>query len=128
MDFFEAQDFFKKMYPNKKISFEFDEKCHHIHELVYTDGLPNVVHHIENNKVKINIEGMPSQYINIKPHRLNYVWSDMKNMINSKNDIYLNDEQVEELNENNVQEFSRITGISPQKLMKKKNLKGSSNV
>lgn len=86
MDFIQAQEFFKNMFPGKNIKYEFDEKCHRFHELIYTDGIPNEVHHIENDKVKITVEGMDSQYVPIKPHRECCSWELMKKMINSKMD------------------------------------------
>ncbi len=86
MDFIQAQDLFKNMFPGKTIKYEFDEKCHRFHELTYTDGIPNAIHHIENNKVKVTVQGMDSQYVSIKPHRECCSWETMKKMINSKED------------------------------------------
>ncbi len=86
MDLFQAKDFFKQLHPEKNISYEFDEKCHRIHELIYTDGEPNPVHHIENNKVKVTVEGQPSVYVSIMPHRECATWDHMKKLINSKKD------------------------------------------
>lgn len=84
MNFYETQDMFKQIYPGKQISFEFDDKCCRVHEIIYTDGLPNEAHHIENNKVKVTIEGMDSIYVPILPHRQVCTWSHMKNLIASK--------------------------------------------
>ena len=84
MDFFQVQDVFKQMHPGKNISFEFDEKCHRVHELVYTDGVPNPVHHIENNKVKVTVEGNDPIYVSILPHRECATWDHMKSLINKK--------------------------------------------
>jgi hypothetical protein len=98
MDFFEAQNFFKQAYPGKKISFEFDEKCQRFHQLVYTDGNPNPMHHIENHKVKVTIEGQPPIYVSIKPHRETATWVHMKKLIDSKNDVHINDEDLREMN------------------------------
>lgn len=84
MNYFEAKEMFKKMYPEKKIDFEFDEKCHRVHELIYTDGKPNPVHHIENDKVKVSVEGMDAIYVPIQPHRECATWEHMKSLINSK--------------------------------------------
>lgn len=86
MDFFQAQDLFNKMHPGKKVSFEFDEKCQRVHELIYTDGIPNHIHHIENNKVKVTVEGQEPVYISILPHRECATWDYMKKLINSKQD------------------------------------------
>lgn len=84
MDFFEAQDFMKKMYPDKAITFEFDEKCQRLHELVYTDGIPNEIHHIQCEQIKATVDGMEPFYIPIKPHRLSVSWDFMKSMLSSK--------------------------------------------
>lgn len=82
MNFFETQDFFKTINPGKNLSFDFDHKCHRIHELIYTDGKPNPIHHVENNKVKVTVEGQDPIYVPIKPHRQVYTWEAIKNMIN----------------------------------------------
>lgn len=84
MDFLEAQDVFNKMYPLKKITFDFDEKCHRNYELVFTDGIPNPIHHIANNKVKVTVEGMDPIYVPILPHREVATWDHMTNLINKK--------------------------------------------
>lgn len=70
MNLYEAKDFFKQMYPNKQISFDFDEKCYRFLEIVMTDGKPNPTHHCECQKVKVMIEGMDPIYVPIQPHRL----------------------------------------------------------
>ena len=84
MNYFEVQDFFKKLYPGKKIDFEFDDKCHRFHELVYVDGIPNEMHHVENHKVKVTVEGMDPIYVPIKPHRETWTWEAIKKLIMSK--------------------------------------------
>lgn len=88
MDFFSAQDFFKQMYPGKKIDYEFDEKCHQKHELIYTEGKPNAHHHVENDRVKVTVEGLPSVYVKILPHREVFTWEEIKRIINSKTEIH----------------------------------------
>jgi hypothetical protein len=84
MDFFELKDFMASMHPGKKIDYEFDEKCHRKHELIYTNGVPNPYHHVENHHVKMTIEGQAPIYAPIMPHREVYAWDDMKKMINGK--------------------------------------------
>lgn len=90
MDYYQAKDFFKQMYPGKTITFEFDEKCHRFHQLVYTDGIPNPIHHIENNQIKVTVEGMDPIYVPIQPHRECAPWDHMKKLINSKPDPVVN--------------------------------------
>jgi len=72
MNFFQAQTFFKRMYPNKEIQFEFDEKCLGRVELEYTDGELNPIHHVENNKLKVTVFDMDAIYVDIAPHRQNF--------------------------------------------------------
>ena len=86
MNLFEVKDFFKNMYPGKNIKYEFDEKCHRTHELIYTDGKPNPVHHIESNKVKVTVETMAPVYVPIAPHRECASWDQMKKLILGKQD------------------------------------------
>jgi hypothetical protein len=81
MNFFEAQDFFKQMYPGKEMKFSFDQKCHRFYEIVITDGKPNPIHHVENNKVKVEVSGMDPIYVPIQPHREVYNHADMMNLI-----------------------------------------------
>lgn len=129
MNFFEVQDLFKSMHPGKNITFEFDEKCHRFHELVYTDGVPNVIHHVENHKVKVTIEGMDSIYVPISPHRENCSWSNIKDIVNSKQDVFIHNEQIKALNDlkNNseheykkaISQLCEMTGLSEDKLTKK---------
>ncbi len=83
MDYFAAQDFFKKMYSGKEIQFSLDEKCHRKYECIITDGKANEVHHIECDKLKMTMDGV-DQYIPIMPHRLGCTWDEMKKLINSK--------------------------------------------
>ncbi len=84
MNFYEAQDFFKKMYADKEVKFEFDDKCHRTHEVIYTDGVPNEAHHIENDKVKVTVEGMDPVYVPIAAHRECCTWDYMQNLLKEK--------------------------------------------
>lgn len=84
MNFFEAQDLFRQIYPDKQITFEFDEKCQRVNEIIYTDGVPNEFHHIENNKVKVNVQGMDPVYVSIAPHREICTWQYLRDLIASK--------------------------------------------
>jgi hypothetical protein len=83
MNFFEAQDFFKNMYPGKSIKFEFDKKCIRVMEIIHTDGKPNPVHHIEYQKVKVIVDGSDPVYVPIMPHRMNCDWEYVKEHINT---------------------------------------------
>ena len=119
MDFFQAQDFFKQMYPGKKISYEFDEKCHRKLEVILTNGNPNSVHHVESHQVKVMVEGMDPVYVPIQPHRENFVWSKVKNILNSKKDVHFEQSQLSELKkcpiekrQDMIQELIQITGLS----------------
>lgn len=83
MNIYECMETFKSMYPGKNILFEFDNKCHRTHEIVYENGVPNPLHHIENNKVRVTVEDMDPIYVPIQAHRETCTWSQMKTMINS---------------------------------------------
>lgn len=72
MNLYETQDLFKQMHPGKEIKFVFDKKCARFYELVLTDGEFNPVHHVENHKVKVEVEGMEPIYVPIAPHRQNF--------------------------------------------------------
>jgi len=83
MDFFQVQDFMKQMHPGKEIKYCFDQKCHRVYELVITDGKANPIHHVENNKVRVDVEGMASVYVPIIPHRETYIHEAMLELIKS---------------------------------------------
>lgn len=70
MNFFEAQEFFKKMHPDKLVTFEFDDKCIRQIESIYTDGEMHDINHIEYRQVKVTPSGMDSIYVPIQPHRM----------------------------------------------------------
>lgn len=86
MNLYEAQDFFKKMYPDKLVTFEFDKKCIRTFEIVHTDGKPNPYHHIEYNQVKVTPQDAESIYVPIAPHRMSCSWDESKKHINSLSD------------------------------------------
>lgn len=89
MDYFQAENFFKNLFPDKEIFLEFDEKCIRQIECIMTDGLPHHKNHIEFNKLKATIEGMNPMYVDISPHRGILNWSALKNSINSKEDVWI---------------------------------------
>lgn len=104
MDFFQAQEFFAKMYPGKKIAYEFDDTCHRTIELVHTDGMPNLIHHVECNKVKVNVEGIEPIYCPIQAHRFNTTWMAAKAYINAKNDVYIGSDEIENVKKLEVED------------------------
>lgn len=101
MNFFETKEFFKKMFPNKLVTLTFDENCIRQMECIMTEGLPNMMHHVEYRQVKVSVEGMPDQYVSIQPHRETMNWSAYKKMIESKNEVYIHPDQIKELKEMN---------------------------
>lgn len=99
MDLYEVQEMIASQFPDKNVTFEFDESCHRFIEIVVTDGLPNVVHHIENNKVKVNVEGIYSFYLPIQPHRMNFTWTAIKELLGKKNDVHIHPTDLDFLKE-----------------------------
>lgn len=129
MDFFEAQDFFKNMYPGKKINYEFDDNCHRKVEIIHTDSKPNMIHHVECNKVKMTVEGMPAIYVPIMSHRFNVSWKFAKTLIASKTDVFLHENDLETLldmrdkDQNTyhglLSEYSENSGLPQDKILEK---------
>lgn len=87
MDFFSAQKFFADMFPGKKIAFHFDKSCLRQLECVFTDGIPNVYHHVEFCKVKMDVEGEESKYVPIDSHRASISWASFYDVIMQVSDI-----------------------------------------
>jgi len=84
VNFFDLQRSYKDAYPDKLVSFEFDEKCYRLIEIILSNGKPNDIHHCECDKVKVSVEGILPQYIPILPHRFSMTVEYAKNLINSK--------------------------------------------
>lgn len=121
MDYFQAQDLFKKMYPDKKIDFEFDENCHRFNELVMTNGNPNLYHHIENNQVKVTVEGQDPIYVPIMPHRETCTWAHIQNIITNKDDVHIHDKDLEIAadSEEKIVELAKMSGLLKDHIKKK---------
>lgn len=97
MNIYEAKDTLKKMFADKLVTFDLDENCIKQMECVMTEGFPNMMHHIEFDKIKISVEGSSDQYIPIQPHRENMTWSTFKKMISDKNQIYIHPDTIKKL-------------------------------
>lgn len=128
MNFFEAQEFFKKMYPDKLITFEFDDKCIAQIECIYTDGDIHMINHIEYRQVKCTPQGMPSTYIPIQPHRMMISAEEMKKKISSSN-IFIHPDEVKNLKliqsskdpsfDIKLMELSYLSGLSKDEILSK---------
>lgn len=73
MDIYQAENFFKDLYPGKEIKLSFPPECHRKYEIIMTDGKPNPEHHLECHHVMIEIVGEKTVRVPIAPHRLTLV-------------------------------------------------------
>jgi hypothetical protein len=96
MDFFQAQEFFNEMYPGKELTYEFDDTCHRTCEIIFTQGKPNLIHHIECNRLKVNISGESSKYVPISPHRMNTTWAAVKKYMGNQQDVFIHPQDIED--------------------------------
>lgn len=119
MNYYEAQEFMNKMYPGKKITFDFDSLCVKQIEVMHTNGLPNQMHHIEFQQVKVSVEGMDPIYMPIAPHRGTMPWKYTRDMINKYQDVYINDSELQNRDTN---EIADETGLSPGIIESKKSV------
>lgn len=95
MNFAQAQETFNTMFPDKNKEYGFDEKCVHKMDAMFTDGNPHLAHYVEYNKVKVIIEGLPELYIPLMPfHRVMATWKFLKEKISTKEDVFINPEQM----------------------------------
>lgn len=128
MDLNQCQEFCAEMFPDKKIEYMFDEKCHKAICFIFTDGLPNTAHQIECHKVKVSVEGRDPFYVPITPHRSMAGFALMKQTIMDKNDFYLNPSEKEVLTkkkEESIEEFNKmITQMSESLGMPEELIKG----
>lgn len=83
MNLYETKDFFKKLYPNKEVLFEFDNNCIRSIEITQTEGKAHLYHHIDYDKLKVTPNGDPSVYIPISNHREVCTFEWIKNHINT---------------------------------------------
>lgn len=92
MNLYEAEDFFKNLYKDKKITYEFDMNCLKQMEIVHTDGLPNEIGHVEYKKVKVIVEGMDPVYMPIAPHRGCIEFKEIKDYVSKCEKVYKTEE------------------------------------
>ncbi len=128
MNFFEAQEFSKKWYPDKLVTFELDEKCIRQIECIYTDSEMHMINHVEYNQVKVTPQGMESIYVPIQSHRQLITAAQIKSKV-SKDSIYIHPDEIKTLNEMKskvdpllemkLDELSLHSGISKDDIMKK---------
>jgi hypothetical protein len=119
MNFFEAQEFFKKMYPDKLVTFDFDDTCIRQIECIYTDGQLHPMNHVEYNRVKATPLGMASTYIPIAPHRAIVTAATVKAKI-PKDDVHMHPDTAKAFNDLKgkpdydvkMQEHMAITGMT----------------
>lgn len=69
MNLYEAIEFFSRANPEKNVLCNFDKKCIKTIELTFTDGNLNEIFHVENNRLKVSVEGSDPVYIPIQSHR-----------------------------------------------------------
>ena len=121
MNLYEAQDFFKKMYPDKQISYDFDDSCIRQIECIYTDGKLHSHNHVEYQKVRVTVEGMSPMYVPIAPHRMIGSAAYVKGKI-PRDDVHIHPDELKTLqgliNENDdrqhqkLAEMIEITGLT----------------
>jgi|SRR5271154_424068 len=129
MNFYEAQDFFKKLYPDKLVTFDFDDKCIRQIECVYTEGQLHPANHVEYNQVKMTPQGLPSQYIPIQPHRMIVTAATVKAKI-AQDDIHMHADTAKALSELKgtlsydlvMRDHMEMTGLSQAQIEAKVNL------
>jgi hypothetical protein len=69
MDIYQVEDLFKKIYKNKKVEISFDPLCVKTIEIGFLNGVPNEVHHLEFDRVKVTVDSAEDNYVDIMPHR-----------------------------------------------------------
>lgn len=127
MDFFEAQEFFKKLYPDTLVTFEFDDSCIRQIEQVFTEGQKHIVGHVEFNKVKVIPQGLDPVYVPIKPHRAGICCADIHEKI-SKAPVYVHPDEKKNLEElklsskdeydNKIEHLAKLSGIDKDAILK----------
>ncbi len=128
MNLYEAQEFYNKMFPGKKIDYEFDDKCIRQIECIYTDSNLHMLNHIEYQQVKANVDGIDPVYIPIKPHRILISAAQLKDKISNDN-IFIHPEiliQLKKMMEdkdsnlkNKLEEISLYSGLSEDQIISK---------
>lgn len=132
MDLIELKEMMKKSFKDKEIIYDFDYKCSRLINVCLTNGVPNLLHQIEFNQVKMTVEGFESQYINIQPHRCTLSWVDVQKFIDQKineNDVFFPDENIKQINnlkmidpenfEKSINDLIVMSGLSKEKIESK---------
>lgn len=99
MDLYQAEEFFKNLYPSKKITMEFDQNCHREINFIFTKGSAHGINHIAFERVKVSVEGMEPQYVPIAPHRICASWNELKKFITTRTDFHVNDSDLHVLSD-----------------------------
>ncbi len=127
MDIFQANEFFCDMFKNKKVTYDFDEKCICKVEFVCTNGRPHLIQKVECDKAKFMVEGMKPFYVPITIFTLDKTLIEIKELIAGFKDAYihpLNKQQFNECKEEKDKEmmiggFMKMTGFTKKQLLKK---------
>lgn len=116
MNFSQCQEFIGKIFPRKKVKYEFDEKCQGQYHIGFTNGVLNLMHQVECDKVKITLDGHDPIYGPILPYKLSIPWSMVVHLLNSKQDICIEDETLDQAADDptgqimkNLSEFSYLS-------------------
>lgn len=98
MNIHECQAFFKKQNADKNVAFELDDTCALTFELTFFDGLPNLVHNITYNKIKVTVEGQEPFMVPISPHKEVVGWARIKEILSRKTDVFIHEQTIQFMN------------------------------
>lgn len=93
MDFYEAKDFFKQMYPNKLVEYNFDNSCIRQVDCVFTKNQIHANCHIEYRQVRVTVGGQESFYVPIEPHRMIITCKELKKLIHDS-DVFIHPDEI----------------------------------
>lgn len=128
MNYYELQEFMKKVNPGKNILFEFDDYSIRQIECMYTEDKLHTHNHIQYEKCKVTVEGQDPIYAPIAPHRMLISASEVQRKI-PKSDIFIHPEQIALLKDLSdkkdlilpqaLKELSEISGLTVEQIEEK---------
>ena len=84
MNYYQAIEFFNKLYAGKIVKYEFDDSCYNTIELSSIDGKANPTQNVECQQLKVNVDGQDPLYVPIETHIYNIPWKEVVEFVNKQ--------------------------------------------
>lgn len=130
MNVFQAKEIFNNVFKDKKLEWGFDNNCMTSLCCFTSEGLPNSMHVIYFNKVKLTLEDGTINYIPIEDHQATMTWAAVRDFMSKfidSEDVFVMESELRsiaaiqepEILSLRLKQLQEITGISEEKIAEK---------